>query len=64
MKICEQVRHFDLLLIASPQLYVYGDPKHFRDISGCTAVAALVTHEDEIYVVCALLLHDFTRCLR
>lgn len=28
------------------------DPAHTRDPSGCTAVAALVTHDNKIYVVC------------
>jgi protein phosphatase 2C family protein 2/3 len=27
------------------------DPAHARDPSGCTAVAALVTHDSKIYVV-------------
>lgn len=27
---------------------------HTRDPSGCTAVAALVTHDNKIYVVCRL----------
>ena len=28
------------------------DPTFFRDPSGCTAVAALVTHDGRIFVVC------------
>lgn len=28
------------------------DPAHTRDPSGCTAVAALLTHDKKIYVVC------------
>lgn len=30
------------------------DPAHTRDPSGCTAVAALVTSDNKIYVVCAV----------
>jgi protein phosphatase 2C family protein 2/3 len=30
---------------------VFLDPSHTRDPSGCTAVAALVTHDGKIYVV-------------
>jgi protein phosphatase 2C family protein 2/3 len=30
------------------------DPAHTRDPSGCTAVAALITHDDKIYVVCSI----------
>ena len=30
---------------------VLEDPAHTRDPSGCTAVAALVTHDKKIYVV-------------
>jgi len=34
------------------QLELSVDPKHKKDSSGCTAVAALLTHDNKIYVVC------------
>lgn len=36
-------------------LYLYAsvtDPAHERDPSGCTAVAALITHDRRIFLVC------------
>jgi protein phosphatase 2C family protein 2/3 len=33
---------------------LFADPAHTRDPSGCTAVAALITHDGKIYVVCLI----------
>lgn len=49
----------DLLAGMSPHYHLgtiatlnFKDPAHTRDPSGCTAVAALLTHDGKIYVVC------------
>lgn len=53
MKICWQVCGRKWCCCILPvHSYLSSDPAHARDPSGCTAVAALVTSDGEIYVVC------------
>jgi hypothetical protein len=49
MKISSLVRYIALVPLHTTHLNT--DPSHTRDPSGCTAVAALITHDNKIYVV-------------
>jgi protein phosphatase 2C family protein 2/3 len=46
-----------IIFFVTSHLDVSVDPAHTRDPSGCTAVAALLTHDNKIYVVCPLSTH-------